>query len=161
MDQQTCRTRFARLLADEGALLATLAQQLQREHELLAGNDVDGLEQAGNSRQQTIAKLLRIEDERHALCRQFGRSTDRTGLAALLAWCDPHGTLAAAQSECAVLAGTCRAQNERNGALVTARLTRVSGMLDMLADSNAPRTYDQRFARAAAMPAGRMVSTSA
>lgn len=161
MDQDTCRTRLARLLTEENALLAALAQQLKHEHELLAGNDVDGLEKASGSRQQTIAKLLRLEDERQGLCRQHGRNADRSGMAALLAWCDPTGTLASAQSGCASLAGACRAQNERNGALVTARLTRASGMLDLLADGNAPRTYDQRFARSAPLPAGRMLATSA
>lgn len=161
MDRDTCRTRLARLLSEENALLATLAQQLKHEHGLLAGNDVDGLETASGARQQTIAKLLRVEDERQAICRQCGRHGDRSGMAALLAWCDPAGTLAAAQSECAGLAGACRAQNERNGALVTARLTRASGMLDLLAGNSAPRTYDQRFARTAPMPAGRMLTTTA
>lgn len=161
MDRDTCRTRLARLLSEETALLAALAQQLEQEYELLAGNDVDGLEKAGGARQQTIAKLLQLEDERQALCRQHGRNADRSGMAALLAWCDPAGTLAAAQSGCASLAGACRAQNERNGALVTARLTRASGMLDLLADSNAPRTYDQRFARSAPLAVGRMLATSA
>jgi flagellar biosynthesis/type III secretory pathway chaperone len=161
MDQSTCRARLARLLAEETALLTQLAQQLQHEHELLATNDVEGLEQAGESRQHTIVKLLRLEDDRRALCRQLGRDMDRNGLAQLFAWCDPEGTLAAAQAACTELAGRCRTQNERNGALVTARLTRVTGMLDMLGDSTAPRTYDQRFARATAVPAGRMVSVSA
>src|SRR5688500_4818951 len=161
MDQPTCRTRLARLLADETALLTQLAQQLQQEHEHLAANDVERLEQAGETRQQTIVKLLRLEDDRRALCRQLGRDMDRNGLALLLAWCDPEGTTAAAQATCTELAGRCRTQNERNGALVTARLPRVTGMLDMLGDSATPRTYDQRFARAAAVPAGRMVSVSA
>ena len=161
MDQSTCRARLARLLAEETAALSQLEQQLQHEHELLATNDVEGLEQAGECRQQTIGKLLRLEDDRRALCRQLGHDLDRDGLALLFTWCDSQGTLAAAQAACTELAGRCRKQNERNGALVTARLTRVTGMLDMLGDNAAPRTYDQRFARAAAVPAGRMVSVSA
>ena len=161
MDRETCRIRLARLLTEENALLATLTQQLKQEHELLAGNDVDGLEKASGTRQQTIAKLLRLEDERQGLCRQLGRNADRSGMAALLAWCDPAGTLAPAQSECASLAGACRAQNERNGALVAARLMRASSMLDLLTGNNAPRTYDQRFGRSVPLPAGRMLATSA
>jgi flagellar biosynthesis/type III secretory pathway chaperone len=161
MDALACRTRFARLLAEESALLAQLVQQLQREHEQLKANDVDALEQAGSDRQQTLAKLLRLEDERGLLCRQLGRSADRNGVAALFAWCDPQGTLAAAQSGCAELAARCRAQNERNGALVAARLMRASSMLDLLTGSNAPRTYDQRFGRSVPLPAERMLATSA
>jgi flagellar biosynthesis protein FlgN len=161
MDPQACLSRFARLLTDESALLAQLAQQLQREHEHLAANDVEALDQASRARQQTLAKLLKLEDERRELCRAHGRTADKSGVAALQAWCDPQGSLASAQFDCATLAGLCRAQNNRNGALVNARLNRVSGMLDKLADNPAGRTYDQRFARTAAVPAGRMVSISA
>lgn len=161
MDRDSCRTRLARLLSEENGLLATLAQQLAREHELLAGNDVDGLEKAGGNRQETLSKLLRVEDERQGLCRQLGRNADKAGMAALLAWCDPAGSLADAQTTCARLAGECRAQNERNGALVTARLTRASSLLDLLSDGGTARTYDQRFARTASLPTGRMLATSA
>jgi flagellar biosynthesis/type III secretory pathway chaperone len=161
VDQHACRAQLARLLTDESALLSQLDRQLLAEHELLKSNDVDGLEQAGSARQETISRLLRIEDERRNLCRMLGRDNDKAGLAALLAWCDPQGGLATPQSECAQLAERCRAQNERNGALVTARLKRVTGMLDMLADGSAPRTYAPRTARYAAPPAGRMVSISA
>jgi flagellar biosynthesis/type III secretory pathway chaperone len=161
VDQQACRAQLARLLADESALLGQLERQLHSEHEFLKSNDVDGLEQAGTARQETIAKLLRIEDERRNLCRATGRGSDRNALAALFAWCDPQGSLAAPQSTCAQLAERCRAQNERNGALVTARLKRVTGMLDMLADGTTTRTYQPRATRFAAPPAGRMVSITA
>lgn len=161
MQADACRTQLARLLADENALLGELEQQLAGEHDFLSSNDIDGLEKAGARRQQTIAKLLRLEDERGSLCRMLGHGDGREGLAALLAWCDPQGTLAAAQARCTELAGRCRAQNERNGALVTARLKRVTGMLDMVAGNTTPRTYEPRASRYATAPAGRMVSVSA
>jgi flagellar biosynthesis/type III secretory pathway chaperone len=161
MEPQACRAQFARLLSDEASLLAQLEQLLQREHEYLATNDVEGLEQAGGTRQQTLARLLLLDDQRNDLCRLVGHGAGRTGLAALLTWCDPQGTLAAAQASCTTLAGRCRTQNERNGALVTARLGRVSSMLDMLSDHNSPRTYDPRSARTATTIAGRLVSISA
>jgi flagellar biosynthesis/type III secretory pathway chaperone len=142
-------------------MLGQLARQLQDEHQFLSDNDVDGLEQAGAARQQTVAQLLRMEDERRALGRQHGRGDGSGDVTALLAWCDPEGTLAPAQSQCAALAGACRAQNERNGALVTARLNRVGGMLDLLSEAPAARTYQPRATRYAAPPAGRMVSTRA
>jgi flagellar biosynthesis/type III secretory pathway chaperone len=160
MDAQTCRAQFARLLSDEAALLATLEGQLQREHEFLAKNDVDGLEGTATARQDTVGRLLRIDDERRGLARLLGRGTDQAGLAQLLAWCDPQGSLATAQAECATRAERCRTQNERNGLLVTARLNRVAGMLDMLADNTTTKTYEPRATRATA-PAGRMLSISA
>lgn len=161
MDPHACRAQFARLLADEAAVLGELDSQLQREHQFLSTNDVDALELASNTRQQTVAKLLRLEDERRDLCRLLGQNPDKTGLAALVAWCDPTGTLAAAQSSCAQLADRCRTQNERNGALVTARLTRVAGMLDMMGTNSVARTYGPRLAQTSGAPASRMVSVSA
>jgi flagellar biosynthesis/type III secretory pathway chaperone len=164
MEPQACREQFARHLADEVALLVSLEQQLLREHELLTANDIDGLEKASGARQQTVARLLRLDDERRGLCRIRKLAPDNAGLAALLAWCDPTGSLAAAQALSATHAQRCREQNERNGALVTARLNRVNGMLDMIEGSNPASTYQARAGvRAAAFqqPAGRMVSTSA
>lgn len=162
MEPQDCRERFARCLADETALLAGLEQQLQHEHELLVANDIDGLAAANGARQQTVARLLRVHDERAGLCRARNLPNDVNGLAQLLAWCDPTGSLAEAQSRCAVQAQRCRDQNERNGALVTARLNRVGGMLDMIAGGNNAGTYQPRAAVAPAITAaGRLLSTSA
>ncbi len=162
MQPQACRDQFAHLLAEETTLLTALEQQLQREHQHLAGNDVDGLERAGGERQQTVARLLRLEDERRDLCRLLGQSPDQAGMAALLTWCDPSGSLAGAQAESTALATRCRSQNERNGALVTARLTRVTSMLELVGANAGSRTYGPQSARAAsAAPAGRMVSVSA
>lgn len=163
MQPQACRELFARCLAEEIELLASLEQQLLREHELLAANDIEGLESASGTRQQTVAKLLRVDDERRGLCRARNLEADAKGLATLLAWCDATGTLAAPQARCTELAQRCRDQNERNGALVTARLNRVNGMLGMISGDNHSRTYQSGTgARAANLqPMGRMVSTSA
>ena len=165
MEPQACREQFARHLADETALLISLEQQLQHEHGLLATNDIDGLEKASGTRQQTVARLLRVDDERRGLCRVRKLPPDAKGLAALLAWCDPTGSLADAQAQCTTHAQRCREQNERNGALVTARLNRVGGMLDMIAGDNPANTYQPRAGVRAAtafqQPTGRMVSTSA
>lgn len=161
MDANTCRAELARMLAEETRLLETLEQQLGREHEFLAANDIEGLERAGGARQATVAALLKLEDERRGLCRLLGQGEDAAGLAALFAWCDPQGSLATAQAECARLAGNCRALNERNGALVTARLNRLAGMLEMLAPGNTARTYEPGAPRIAPAPAGRLVSVSA
>lgn len=161
MEQSVAYSQLSRLLSEETRLLGELEQQLAKEHEFLAANDVDSLERAGETRQQTVAKLLRVDDERRALCRMAGQATDRVGLGALLTWCDPTGTLAAAQGEAARRAEACRAQNERNGALVTARLTRVAGMLDMISNNSTARTYEPGATRNAPAPAGRLVSVSA
>lgn len=164
MDAQTCRRHVARLLDEEIRLLGTLEQQLLREYQLLESNDVEHLEKASRDRQQAVADLLRVDDERRGLGRMLGHGADNTGLAALLRWCDPEGSLAAQQAACAVQAQRCRDQNDRNGALVTARLKRVNGMLGMLGAQGGPATYDGSRAARPASPApvaGRMVSVSA
>jgi flagellar biosynthesis/type III secretory pathway chaperone len=164
MEPKACLMQLARLLADETSLLGTLAQQLQREHELLVANDVEGLEQAADARQKSVVALSRLDQERRSLCRLLGYSADHLGLAALFKWCDPAGSLAAAHAAASDQAQRCREQNDRNGALVNARLNRLSGMLEMMNGGSATsRIYESRGASRspAAPPAGRMVSTSA
>ncbi|MEO6369385.1 MAG: flagellar protein FlgN [Steroidobacteraceae bacterium] len=164
MDPHACRAQLARMLSDESNLLTVLAQQLQREHELLVANDVESLEQAADARQNSINTLARLDEERRSLCRMLGHSADQLGLATLLKWCDPATSLTGVHAAVSQQAQTCREQNDRNGALVNARLNRLSGMLDILnGNSGAARTYEAKGAHrtAAAPKAGRMVSISA
>jgi flagellar biosynthesis/type III secretory pathway chaperone len=164
MEPQACLAQLSRMLADETSLLAALARQLQHEHELLVANDVEGLEQAAAARQNSITSLARLDQERRSLCRLLGRNADQLGLAELLKWCDPAASLVPAHAAASRQAQLCREQNDRNGALVNARLNRLSGMLEMMNGGSATsRIYESRGASRspAAPPAGRMVSVRA
>ena len=163
IDPALCREQLGRLLDDEVTTLGLLETQLQREHAMLTANDVDGLEAAGNDRQACVSKLLRIEDERRGLCRLFGKPGDLKGVESLLTWCDPAGGLLPALRDCTDRASRCRDQNLRNGALVNARLQRVSNMLGMLdASTGSSRTYGRQGGSATPTPrAGRSFNASA
>jgi flagellar biosynthesis/type III secretory pathway chaperone len=124
-DPTLCRDQLATLMAGQNAQLAALESLLAQEFALLQARDAEGLENAGSARQQCIGHILRIEDERRALCRATGRSDDAAGLHDLLAWCDPTGLLMPAMQEYRERAQRCRQQNDRNGQLVNSRLQRV------------------------------------
>lgn len=132
MDPIACRDHLAKLLSEECEQLARLETLLEREHEMLLADDVEQLERAGDARQACVAELLRLEDERQSLCRMLNVPGDSNGLERLLRWCDPTGSLAARWGDCAQRAARCRDANLRNGALVTARLKRVEGLLGVL-----------------------------
>ncbi|HEU5133846.1 MAG TPA: flagellar protein FlgN [Steroidobacteraceae bacterium] len=121
-DPTLCREQLATMMAGLNAHLAALESLLTREYDLLQGRDAEGLEKAGAARQQCIGHILRIEDERGALCRATGRSEDAAGLHSLLAWCDPTGLLMPAMQEYRERTLRCREQNDRNGLLVNGRL---------------------------------------
>ncbi len=145
MDSTVCREHLEKLLIEEANVLERLQGVLDHEHELLLANDVDGLERAGETRQTCIGNLLRIEDERRSLCRMLNLPEDVTGLERLLAWCDSSGTLKQRWADCAERAGRCRDANDRNGALVTARMKKVEGMIDILTGrANEPKTYGKQ-----------------
>ena len=163
MDAARCRSQLDRLLRDETSLLTLLQQQLESEHGLLASNDIDALDRAGSARQDTVQRLLRVDDERRQLAGLLGKGNDNPAMAALLAWCDPEGSLAEAYSRCATQAQRCRDQNTRNGALVAARLARVNDTLRHITPATAgDRTYaPSTAANAPRLQAGRMVQTRA
>ena len=145
MDPGVCREHLQKLLAEELNALTQLETLLDREHDLLVANDVDGLDAAGESRQVCVGELLRVEDERRSLCRMMNVPTDAQGLERLLRWCDPSNTMQRRFGECAERAKRCRESNERNGALVTARLKKVEGMLDVLTGrANQPKVYGRQ-----------------
>lgn len=132
MDPRICREHLERLLIEEAATLARLEGLLEKEHEFITSNDVDALEKAGEDRQSCITALIAIEDERRSLCRMMNVSPDHAGVDKLLQWCDPSRQLLNHRLACAQRATQCRALNDRNGALVTARLKRVEGMLGVI-----------------------------
>ena len=142
MDPGVCREHLQKLLAEELNALTQLESLLDREHALLLANDVEGLDRAGESRQECVGALLRVEDERRSLCRMMNVPTDVQGLEKLLRWCDPSNTLQRRFADCSQRATRCRELNDRNGALVTARLKKVEGMLDVLTGrASQPKVY--------------------
>jgi flagellar biosynthesis/type III secretory pathway chaperone len=121
-DPTLCRDQLANLIAAQNTHLAALENLLTQEYELLQARNAEGLEKAGTARQQCVADILRVEDERGALCRATGRNTDDAGLQDLLAWCDPTRLLAPEVQEYLERTRRCRELNDRNGMLVNGRL---------------------------------------
>lgn len=161
MEVNACREALASILATEAAELAELASLLDREHELLVANDIETLEGVMAQRQIAVGKLLGAEEERRNLCRMHGRGVDAAGVLQLMNWCDSQGTLKARWEECARGAGRCRELNDRNGALVIARMKRVETLLTAL--TGQPRevpTYGPKGAYAPAR-SGRVLATEA
>ncbi len=145
MDPSVCREHLAKLFDEETNALTRLEGLLDQEHEHLLANDVDALERTGELRQACIADLIRVEDDRRMLCRMLNHPTDRVGLDRMLKWCDPGATLQARIANCAEHAQRCRNLNDRNGALVTARLKRVEGMLDVVTGRQGqPKIYGKQ-----------------
>lgn len=147
MDPSICREHLEKLISEEASTLARLETLLAAEHAVLSSNDIEELDRAGSARQACIGELARIEDERRSLCRMLNVSADAPGLEQLLAWCDPSRILQRRWADCAAGAARCRSLNDRNGALVTARLKRVEGMLDVLTGrANEPKVYGKQAA---------------
>lgn len=147
MDPGVCREHLTTLLREESELLAQLEDLLAKESHVLETSDVEALEATTRARQERMGALARIEEQRRSLCALHGYSADRTGLEALMAWCDSEGKLLSRLRECAERAVRCRDLNDRNGIVVAARLKRVEGMLDALtgrptrSDTYGPRGY--------------------
>ena len=145
MDPVVCRDTLDKLIAEESGTLDQLHQLLEREHEFLVANDVDALERAGHARQNCIGTLMRIEDDRKNLCRALNVPADNTGLDRILAWCDPTKKLRQRWKELGERADRCRTANDRNGSLVTARLSRTQGLLDIVTGrAGQPKTYGRQ-----------------
>jgi flagella synthesis protein FlgN len=157
-----CREALGSILTTEVAQLAELASLLEREHEALVANNIETLEGLMAQRGLATSRLLDAEEERRNLCRMHGRGIDAAGVMQLMAWCDSQGTLKSRWEECAKGAARCRELNDRNGALVIARMKRVETLLTTL--TGQPReapTYGPKGAYAPARTGGRMLATEA
>ena len=162
VDAQLTRDHLARLLAEENSALDEFESLLDREHVALGKRDIDALEALADSRQASISRMLKLEDERRSLCSMLGYDTDLAGLARLIAWCDPQRTLVPAFDECSTRARKCRDLNDRNGLLVGAQIKRVEGLLGAITGTPAaPQGYGPRRASAYGRGTGQVLSAEA
>jgi flagellar biosynthesis protein FlgN len=161
MDSSTCRERLARLIAQETDGLADLAALLEREHEQLSSQDTAALTAALGERKARLLRIVHAGEERRALLTSLGHSTDPAGLGRLIRSCDRDGELARAWQHCTQVAARCRLLNDRNGALVSARLQHGQARLGtLLSARREPVTYGRRGGYA--LPSvGRVVKTEA
>jgi flagellar biosynthesis protein FlgN len=161
MDQAKCREKLGRLVMDEASGLNELSTLLDREHEFLQANDVVSLEGATRERQRCVGRIFRVDEDRRNLCRDLGYPLNLKGLEDLIRWCDPQNTLAGRWVECTHAAARCRQLNDRNGALVAARLKHVQARLGTLIESRREAvTYGPRGAYGH-NSAGRVLTTEA
>ena len=162
MDAALTRDTLGRLLAEENAGLSEFASLLDKEYGALRSRDIDALEALADARQASVVKLLKIEEERRGLCTMLGYESDLTGLARLIAWCDPARSLAKPYQECATRARDCRELNIRNGVLVGAQIKRVEGLLGaMTGASTEPRAYGPRGQTNPYAASGKVLSAEA
>ena len=132
MDPTLSREHLEKLIAEEHAALAQLETLLVAEQSVLQKDELTAVEAASDARQRSMGELLRIQDERRALLRLHGFNDDKFGIEKILAWCDPESTLRRSWRECADVATRCRTLNERNSALVAARMQRVENLLQVI-----------------------------
>lgn len=161
MEPAQCREKLERFMADESRGLKELSLLLDREHSFLESNDVPALEAAALQRQECVARIFKVDEERRALCGALGYPLDLQGLESLIRWCDPRGTLAVGWAECSAAAAQCRHHNDRNGALVAARLKHVEARLGtLIATRRDTVTYSARGGYGPTA-SGRMLTTEA
>jgi flagellar biosynthesis/type III secretory pathway chaperone len=136
-----------RVLAEEGRLLGELEAVLRQESVVLRGEDAQAIARIGDNRHRYIDTLSKLDAERSATCRMLSFGTDASALQRLLQWADPSGALRAQWSSNLLLARRCKAINDQNGAIVSAKLGRVQQLLGKLRGVSAPPVYSARGSR--------------
>ena len=129
MDPALLADHMRDLLGQESVLLARLETLLERESDALRGDDLPTIERVGQDRHRCVGQLIQIDSERRLACRMLGYGEDARGFERLLDGCDPAGTLKARWKSGLEIAARCKDRNERNGAVVAAKLRRVEALL--------------------------------
>jgi flagellar biosynthesis protein FlgN len=129
MDPTVIGDHMRDLLAEEAGLLASLEALLGQETEALRGDELPEIERIGTERHRCVDALMRIDSERRAACRLLGIGDDRVRFEELLDRCDHSGALKTRWHAGLEVAARCKDRNERNGAIVAAKLRRVEALL--------------------------------
>jgi flagella synthesis protein FlgN len=141
------RQHLERVLRDEAQLLVELEQLLQREADIVRGDDPTAIESIGGARHRCIDQLTRLDQERTAACRMLSFGTGREGFEKLLSWCDPGRSLRLRWQENLRVARHCKELNDRNGAVVSLKLGQVQRLLTTLRGGAAAPVYGRQGAR--------------
>ena len=129
MDLALVAEHMQSLLGEEAVLLSQLEGLLDRETEALKADDLAVIEHIGHERHRCIESLMRIDSERSVACRMLGLADGRTQFEQLLDRCDASGWLKSRWLAGLEIAARCKDRNERNGAVVSAKLRRVEALL--------------------------------
>jgi flagellar biosynthesis/type III secretory pathway chaperone len=141
------RQHLSRILDEEARLLSELEALLRDETEILKSDDVDAIARIGSTRQRCIDALTRLDSERADNCRMLSFGEGRGALGRLYGWCDAGGTLEARWRANLKIARRCQQLNDTNGAIVTAKLSRVQQLLMVIRGTPAPPVYNARASR--------------
>jgi len=129
MDLTVVGEHMRDLLAEEATLLASLEALLGQETEALRDDELPAIERIGAERHRCVDALMRIDSERRTACRLLGLGDDRPRFEELLDQCDRSVALKRLWHTGLEAAARCKDRNERNGAIVAAKLRRVEALL--------------------------------
>jgi flagella synthesis protein FlgN len=129
LDDALLADHMRELLDQEAALLARLETLLAEETDALRGDDFAQLERVGAERHGCVGSLMSIDSERRSACRMLGLGEDGPQFEVLLDRCDRSGRLKQRWRTGLQVAARCKDRNERNGAVVAAKLRRVEALL--------------------------------
>lgn len=135
------------ILAEEGRLLMELEQLLQQETQGLQSDDLAVIERIGSARHRCIELLARLDAERLDSCRMLSFGNGGGALEKLFAWADPSSGLQRRWRSNLDLARRCKEHNDRNGAIVSVKLSRVRRLLAKLRGAPPPPVYGRRGGR--------------
>jgi flagellar biosynthesis/type III secretory pathway chaperone len=152
VDRAQLQRHLGELLDEETRLLAELATLLESETDILAGDDPAAIQRIGGERHRCVDRLTQLDRERADLARMLSFGSGGSATQTLLAWADPSGALTAVWHESLQRARRCKDLNDKNGAIVAARLGRVRQLLARLRGSDPPSVYGPRSTRDPGLP---------
>jgi flagellar biosynthesis/type III secretory pathway chaperone len=101
--------------------------------------------------QRCIDALTRLDVERADTCRMLSFGQGGGALTRLYQWCDASGALNSKWLANLTVARQCQQLNDTNGAVVTAKLSRVQQLLMAIRGTSAPPVYSARASRYGAL----------
>jgi flagellar biosynthesis/type III secretory pathway chaperone len=147
LDRDTVARHLDRWVGEELQLLTELESLLHSEQHTLKSDDIETLEHIGRTRQRCVQQLSHLDAERNEVCRRLSLGAGRSALARLCLWTDPSGDLERRWLANLDVARRCRDINDGNGAIVTAKLTRIRHTLGALRGTAAPSVYSAKGVR--------------
>lgn len=126
------RSEIADLIGNSVYEALGLNEALQDERRALEAQDLGSLQAVVDSKTACVDKLRQLDEQRVALCQQWGFENGPHQMTALIEWCDADELVSSRWEQLMMLAAEGNALNMTNGAIIRVRQQQFESSLSVL-----------------------------
>lgn len=132
ISRDTARSQIVDIIGDSVYQALGLKEALEDERRALEAQDLDALNAVVESKTRCVEQLQQLDEQRAALCEQWGFPAGPHQMTSLIEWCDEDQLISTRWEQLMVIAAEGSALNMTNGSIIRLRQQQFEASLSVL-----------------------------